>query len=401
MPVGEISQNKIHPVAGLHLSAVAAGIRYPDRKDLALFEINKGANVSAVFTQNAFAAAPVLVSRKHLQHDTPRYLLINTGNANAGTGEQGLRDANHTCQALAVLANIKPEEILVFSTGVTTEFLPIKPIVDNLESLIEGLHVDGWQDVAEAIMTTDTVAKAYSVQFETRGKKVIISGITKGSGMIKPDMATMLSFIATDAAINKKMLDEMLKTAVDKSFNRITVDGDTSTNDSCVLIATGKGECITSAQECAEFQKHLSYVCKILAQYMVRDAEGATKFVTIKVKDGASSEDCLEVAYKIAHSPLVKTAFFSGDANLGRIMVAIGNANIPKLDVRKVVLHVAGVKILEDGVDILYKEDMVKEALQKSEFEVCVSLGMGKCEETIWTCDLSHDYVSINADYRS
>lgn len=401
MPVGNIPQSKIYPVAGVRLSTVAAGIRYPDRADLVLFEINQGANVSAVFTKNTFAAAPILICREHLKQDVPRYLLINTGNANAGTGEQGLRDANHTCEALASLVDVKPEQILPFSTGVTVEFLPVKPIVDNLARLVEGLQETAWQEAAKGIMTTDTVPKSHSVQFDIGGETVTLSGITKGSGMIKPDMATMLSFIATDAKINQTILNEMLVTAVNQSFNRITVEGDTSTNDACALVATGKGASIVSEKEQFIFQQYLSQLCETLAQYMVRDAEGATKFVTITIKDGANSKDCLEVAYRIAHSPLVKTAFFSGDANLGRIMVAIGNADVPQLDVRKVVMHVAGVKILEDGIDLLYKEELVETALKESELEVCVSLGMGECAETIWTCDLTHDYISINADYRS
>jgi len=394
-------QSEVYAIKGIRLSTVAAGIRYPNRKDLVLFEIDEGATVSGVFTQNIFAAAPVLLCREHLAVASPRYLLINTGNANAGTGDKGLNDARQTCEALATLSGVIPAEILPFSTGVTTEFLPTQPIIDHMEVLLDGLGEASWTEAATGIMTTDTVPKALGVRFEIGGEVVTISGMTKGSGMIRPNMATMLSYIATDAAIAKSSLDKMLQTAMAQSFNRITVDGDTSTNDSCVLIATGKGKTLGGEKDEAIFLAQLIKLVRDLAQMMVRDAEGASKFVTITVSGGASSQDCLQVAYRIAHSPLVKTAFASGDANLGRIMVAIGNAEVAGLQADAVTMHVGGVRILHHGIDPAYVEAKVVDILKQPEFEVCVDLGMGTEVETVWTCDLTHEYISINADYRS
>jgi glutamate N-acetyltransferase / amino-acid N-acetyltransferase len=400
MAVGEIPFNDVAPIDGVKIATIEAGVRYPDRKDLVLFELADTSVTSAVFTQNIFAAAPVVVCKEHLATSRPRYLLINTGNANAGTGATGLKHARDICAELAKITAVEGHEILPFSTGVTVEFLKPERIIDNLPRLLPELAPNGWLNAAKGIMTTDTVPKLLGIEFEIDGKPVRINGITKGSGMIKPNMATMLSFIATDAKIAPAELDKILKSAVNKSFNRITVDGDTSTNDSCVLVATGKGAEITG-DNLDKFAQKLENLMQTLAQYMVRDGEGATKFITVTVQGGKSTDDCLAVAYEVAHSPLVKTAFFSGDANLGRIMVAIGNAKVPNLDGAKIKMWVGGVRVLANGIDLEYDEAKVAPIMSQDEIEILIDLGQGEYTESVWTCDLSHEYVSINADYRS
>jgi len=402
MPVGKIEVPRLNKVAGIRLATIEAAIRYPERKDLVLFALDNNARLSAVFTQNHFCAAPVLVCREHLKKAVPKYLIINTGNANAGTGDTGLQAAQAVCQALAEKTGVTAEQILPFSTGVTAEQLPVNRITDALDRLIEKLHEDGWNAAAEGIMTTDTVPKGASVSFDIDGEKVTITGISKGSGMIRPDMATMLSFIATDADIAKAELDKMLKTASDKSFNRITIDGDTSTNDSCVLMASCTGAKIDTDKGYDKFLLNLTELMQTLAQNMVRDAEGASKFISVKIGGGLDSAECLEAAYSIAHSPLVKAAFFASDPNWGRIMVALGNARIKNLDIRKINAWLGEVKILENGAMAAdYTEAAGSQVMQKQEIAVQVDLGRGQAEETVWTSDLSHEYVTINADYRT
>ena len=400
MAIGIVANKVVYSISGIRLATVKAGVRYPDRKDLVLIEIAPGSQVSAVFTQNSFVAAPIIIAKKHLAQTNPRYLIINTGNANCGTGERGLNDTLEVCASLASVCQVKAQEILFFSTGVTFEYLPTKPIIDNLSNLVTKLNQDAWLDAAEGIMTTDTVAKAASVNFKINGEEITITGIAKGSGMIRPDMATMLCFVATDAKISSKSLDKMLELANQKSFNRITIDGDTSTNDACVLIATAKGYELTDEDE-PIFLKHLTELLQKLAQDMVRDGEGATKFISIKVSSGNSEADCLKVAYSVANSPLVKTAFFASDPNVGRIVVAIGNAKINQLDASKVKMWLNDKLVCNGGIDVNYNESDLQTVMQQDEIEIHIDLAMGDYTETIWTCDLSLDYVKINSDYRS
>ena len=400
MAIGIVANKVVYSIPGIRLATVKAGVRYPERKDLVLIEIAPGSQVSAVFTQNSFAAAPIIIAKKHLAQTNPRYLIINTGNANCGTAEQGLNDTLEVCASLASVCQVKAQEILFFSTGVTFEYLPTKPIIDNLSNLVTKLNQDAWLDAAEGIMTTDTVAKSASVNFKINGEEITITGIAKGSGMIRPDMATMLCFVATDAKISSKSLDKMLRFANQKSFNRITIDGDTSTNDACVLIATAKGYELTDEDE-PIFLKHLTELLQKLAQDMVRDGEGATKFISIKVSSGNSEADCLKVAYSVADSPLVKTAFFASDPNVGRIVVAIGNAKINQLDASKVKMWLNDKLVCNGGIDVNYNESDLQTVMQQDEIEIHIDLAMGDYTETIWTCDLSLDYVKINSDYRS
>ena len=400
MAIGIVANKVVYSIPGIRLATVKAGVRYPDRKDLVLIEIAPGSQVSAVFTQNSFVAAPIIIAKKHLAQTNPRYLIINTGNANCGTGERGLNDTLEVCASLARICQVKAQEILFFSTGVTFEYLPTKPIIDNLSNLVTKLNQDAWLDAAEGIMTTDTVAKSASVNFKINGEEITITGIAKGSGMIRPDMATMLCFVATDAKISSKSLDKMLELANQKSFNRITIDGDTSTNDACVLIATAKGYELSTEDE-PIFLKHLTELLQKLAQDMVRDGEGATKFISIKVSSGNSEADCLKVAYSVANSPLVKTAFFASDPNVGRIVVAIGNAKINQLDASKVKMWLNDKLVCNGGIDVNYNESDLQTVMQQDEIEIHIDLAMGDYTETIWTCDLSLDYVKINSDYRS
>lgn len=396
---------KLHPVEGIRLGTCAAGIRYPDRLDLVLIETAADTKAAAVFTRNRFCAAPVIVARDHLAASPPRALLINTGYANAGMGEIGLRDALACCRAVANRLGCKDAEVMPFSTGVIGERLPVDRIVNALPACVERLGESEWADAAHGIITTDSVAKGASRQFKLGSETVTLTGIAKGAGMIRPDMATMLAFIATDAALNPQALQESLRRAVARSFNRITVDGDTSTNDACILLATGRSAAKVGAVDSESFEQFaavVSQLCTELAQALVRDAEGATKFITIEVVEGASEADCLEVAYTIAHSPLVKTAFFASDPNWGRILAAVGRAGIHALNLSAVSIDLDDVRVISDGaLAPEYTEAQGQRVMRKPEITVRVALGSGSSSARIWTSDLSHEYVQINAEYRS
>jgi glutamate N-acetyltransferase/amino-acid N-acetyltransferase len=398
------------PVPGIDLGYAEAGIRKAGRKDLLVMRLASTATVAGVFTINRFCAAPVQVCKAHLEglriSGSPiRALLINTGNANAGTGEAGLADANATCTALATLLGCEPSQVLPFSTGVILEPLPVDRIVAGLPQALANLKPDNWYNAAESIMTTDTQPKAASRKVTLNGKSVTLTGISKGAGMIRPNMATMLGFLATDAKVAQPVLDHLVKMAADRSFNCITIDGDTSTNDSFMLIATGAGELEVSSIDSEEFallSEAIIGLSQELAQMIVRDGEGATKFITITVEDGTSIEECRKVAYSIGHSPLVKTAFYASDPNLGRILAAIGYAGIDDLDVTKVNLYLDDVWVARNGGrNPDYREQDGQRVMKQSEIRVRVKLARGDAAATIWTCDLSHDYVTINADYRS
>jgi glutamate N-acetyltransferase/amino-acid N-acetyltransferase len=414
---------QLHPVQGLRIGVTQAGIRKAGRKDLTVVLIDEGASVGGVFTQNRFCAAPVQICRQHLAttqanpEDKPlgtshgiRALLINTGNANAGTGEEGLQRANETCEALAQALSVTPQQVLPFSTGVIMEPLPHTRIVAALPAAIAAAgHAptsQQWLDAAEGIMTTDTVPKAASTQTTIAGKTISVTGISKGAGMIHPNMATMLGFMATDACVAPELMHALTFALAEGSFNRITVDGDTSTNDSFVFIATNKAghapiTSLESAEGKALFQAMLQ-VARQLAQAIVRDGEGATKFITVQVEGGRTNAECLQVAYAIGHSPLVKTAFFASDPNLGRILAAVGYAGITDLDQTQIDLYLDDVHVaVKGGRNPSYKEEDGQRVMQQSEITVRVVLGRGSASETVWTCDLSHEYVSINADYRS
>lgn len=393
----------IFPVAGVKLNATAAQIRKAGRNDLVLIEIPDGATTAAVFTRNAFCAAPVLICKDHLVKAATRYLLINSGNANAGTGEQGLRNAKQSCTDVAGITHCKAEQVLPFSTGVIGEPLPVQKMTAALPTLLQGMDAANWALAAQAIMTTDTRPKIVSREFQIDGQRAVITGIAKGAGMIRPDMATMLAFIATDVSIAQAELQTALQRAMDQSFNRITVDGDMSTNDSCVLMATGKGALeIKSPQAKELFQRELNTACAELAKMIVRDGEGATKFINIEIVDGKTEDECLKVAYAIAHSPLIKTAFFASDPNWGRILAAVGYAGVDQLDISKVYIYLDDVCIVEKGGRAAtYSEAQGQRVMQQSDITVRVQLGRGKQHATVWTCDLSHDYVRINAEYRT
>jgi glutamate N-acetyltransferase/amino-acid N-acetyltransferase len=406
MSVGLKYPSNLIPISGIRLSAVSANIYQKTRDDLALIELSEGTLSSVVFTKNLFCAAPVTIAKNNLIQSTPLYCLINAGNANAGTGEQGIVNAENICQYLADLTQCEKNKVLPFSTGVIGEDLPIAKIKKALPDLVNNLSDDLWLRTAQSIMTTDTIPKAVSTQLTIRGKKINMTGIAKGSGMIKPNMATMLSFIATDANISKDMLDKMLVNAVNSSFNRITVDGDTSTNDACALFATGKAknslikDCDTN--EYIEMEKAVKSVCFQLAQAIVRDGEGATKFITVEVNEGQDTNECLAVAYKIAESPLVKTAFTASDPNWGRILAAIGNAGIKDLKINKVSIYLDDVCIVENGQrSKTYTEEKGKEVMVREEIKLSVSLNRGDTKEVIWSTDLSHEYITINAEYRT
>lgn len=392
------------PVKGIRLGTVEAGIRYADRRDLVVIEMAEGSRCAAVFTRNVFCAAPVQLARAHLQQTSPRYLLINTGNANAGTGEQGLLNAERSCEVLAQRVACTPQQVLPFSTGVIGEQLPMPVLEAGIQPALGTLDVDGWEAAAHGILTTDTVTKTCSRQMQVNGKTITLTGIAKGSGMIRPDMATMLSFIATDVDIEVKLLQDALRLAVDKSFNRITVDGDTSTNDACVLMATGCSGVSLAATDSAwsDFCQMLVELCVELAQAIIRDGEGATKFVTVTVAGGANSVECLAVADAIAHSPLVKTALFASDPNWGRILAAVGRAGVDDLDIARVDLYLGDVRIVCGGdPDPGYSEEQGQQVMSQDEITIRVDLGRGEVEESMWTCDFSYDYVRINAEYRS
>ncbi len=403
------------PVSGIRLGIAEAHVRKPNRKDMLIVEMVDGSVTAGVFTQNRFCAAPVTVCREHLRkhkykrkhkHELQRAIVVNTGCANAGTGERGMQDALATCTAVATALACTPEQVLPFSTGVIMEHLPMTRILAGVPKCVADLRADGWFDAAHAIMTTDTVPKAFSKQISLYGKTVTITGIAKGAGMIEPNMATMLGFIATDACVAEDVLNDMVREAATLSFNAITIDGDTSTNDSFVLIATNQADHPQIAGEgTAEhgmLQIAINDVAIHLAQAIVRDGEGATKFITIKVDGGKSREECMLAAKAIGNSPLVKTAFFASDPNLGRILAAVGYAGIDDLDQNKITLHLGDVLVAEHGGRAAsYQEEDGKRVMKEAEILIHIDLGRGKATAVVWTCDLSYDYVKINADYRS
>jgi glutamate N-acetyltransferase / amino-acid N-acetyltransferase len=401
---------ELHPVPGVRIGIAEAGIRKANRKDLTVVLIDEGASVAGVFTQNRFCAAPVQVCREHLEQSAGRggirAMVINTGNANAGTGQDGLVRSRTTCIALARLLDIAPEQVLPFSTGVIMEPLPVDRIEAGLPAALADAKSENWLRAAEGIMTTDTVPKAFSRQVVIDGVKVSVTGISKGAGMIRPNMATMLGFMATDAKVDAGLMKQLALELAEGSFNRVTVDGDTSTNDSFVVIASNKAAHapITSLDSPAgkALRAAMTEVARLLAQAIVRDGEGATKFITVRVEGGKTGEECRKVAYAIAHSPLVKTAFFASDPNLGRILAAVGYAGIDDLDQTKIDLHLDDVAVaVNGGRNPAYREEDGQRVMKQSEITVRVGLGRGNAADTVWTCDFSHDYVSINADYRS
>jgi glutamate N-acetyltransferase/amino-acid N-acetyltransferase len=398
---------ELFPIAGVRIGVTEAGIRKANRKDLTVVLIDKGASVSGVFTQNRFCAAPVQLCREHLASGTPvRAMLINTGNANAGTGEDGRARALKSCVSLAHRLDISPQEILPFSTGVIMESLPVDRIEAGLAGALADVRENNWLRAAEGIMTTDTVAKAFGTQVMIGGARVSITGISKGAGMIRPNMATMLGFMATDACVSQALMHQLANELAEGSFNRVTVDGDTSTNDSFVVIATNKAShAVIDSLDSADgkaLKTAMLEVARKLAQAIVRDGEGATKFISIKVEGGKNQLECRQVAYAIAHSPLVKTAFFASDPNLGRILAAVGYAGISDLDQTGIDLYLDDVHVaVQGGRNPLYREEEGQRVMKQSEITVRVVLGRGDAADTVWTCDLSHEYVTINADYRS
>ncbi len=406
MAVGDVTMPQMHVVKGVKIGSAEAYVRYKNRRDLVIFEFSQGTQVAGVFTQNAFCAAPVHISKAHLKLANPRYLVINTGNANAGTGKTGMANAEATCAKLAELAGVSKAEILPFSTGVIGEQLPMERLLSGLQPALDTCVDNAWVDAATGIMTTDTTPKGASEQFELDGITYTMTGISKGAGMIRPNMATMLGFVATDAPIARELVQQMLSTAVNQSFNRITIDGDTSTNDSCIFAATGQagGVEITSTEDprFAQVSEVLTRVMKRLAQLIVRDGEGATKFITVAVEGGADTQECCDIAYSIAHSPLVKTALFASDPNWGRILAAIGYAGVKDLDVEKIQVWLDDVQICKDGGAAEdYTEEAGARVMAQTEITIRVALGRGEAADTVYTCDLSYDYVKINADYRS
>ncbi len=405
MAVGPDREIKIAPIDGIRLAAVASHIRYANRLDLVLVEIAPGSTTAGVFTQNAFCAAPVVIAKKHLLESASLYFLINTGNANAGTGRDGETAALHCCTKLAEHTQSQSSETLPFSTGVIGEQLPTGKILEALPALHEALSADSWLLAARGIMTTDTRPKLASCSFDLGGSRASISGFAKGAGMLRPNMATMLAYVFTDAQIKKPLLEKFLQIAVKNSFNRITVDGDTSTNDCCMLVATGRGslniEDIDS-EEGQRFQNELNAVFEQLATDLIRDAEGATKFITIEVSEGASEEECLAVAYTVAESPLVKTAFYASDPNWGRILAAIGRAGLKDLHLESVMVSLGDTLLVSGGsVDANYTESAGQKEMNKDEIKIKINLARGQATERVWTSDLSIEYVRINADYRS
>jgi glutamate N-acetyltransferase/amino-acid N-acetyltransferase len=400
----------LKPVAGIEIGYAEAGIKKPNRKDLLVMKLAEGATVAGVFTKNRFCAAPVQVSKANLaavqSGGKPiRALVVNTGNANAATGEQGLANAQATCAEVAKLLGLDAQQVLPFSTGVILEQLPIQKIVAGLPAAVANLKADNWFNAAEAIMTTDTQPKAASRTVSIGGHTVTMTGISKGAGMIKPNMATMLGYLAIDAKVAQPVLDELVKHAADHSFNSITIDGDTSTNDSFIIVATGAGSLAIDAASGPEYdalKEAVTDISRNLAQQIIRDGEGATKFMTITVEQGRDVEECRKIAYSIAHSPLVKTAFFASDPNLGRILAAIGYAGVDDLDTTRLDLYLDDVWVAKaGGRNPDYKEEDGQRVMKQAEITTRVTLGRGDATATVWTCDLSHDYVSINADYRS
>jgi len=409
MAVGETRFPVMPVIEGLRLGTAMAGIQRAERRDLVVIEMPEGAAVAGAFTRNAFCAAPVTVAREHLdacQADGQgvRYLVINTGNANAGTGASGLEDARATCAELAQLAGVDAIRVLPFSTGVIGEPLPMQRLLAGLPAALHTLDdgVDAWQAAAEGILTTDTRTKGASVTLALGEQTVTINGIAKGSGMIRPDMATMLAFVATDAALEPVLLDALLREAVERSFNCITVDSDTSTNDACLLISTGRGARVADETELTIFRNGLLRVMTELAQAIIRDGEGATKFVTLHVDQAQSRREALDVAFTVAHSPLVKTALYASDANWGRILAAVGRAPVEAFDVTRVTIDLGEVRLVEQGGRAPgYTEEAGSTVMAREEIVIRIVLGRGEQSATVWTSDLSHDYVTINAEYRS
>jgi glutamate N-acetyltransferase / amino-acid N-acetyltransferase len=396
------------PIRGLSLGIAAAGIKKSNRNDLLLMVLDEGSRVAGLFTQNRFCAAPVIVAKEHLSdlNSSLRALVINTGNANAGTGQQGIDSARSTCSAVARLLGCDADQVLPFSTGVIMEQLPLEKLIAGLPTAINNLKPDNWFDAAGSIMTTDIVPKAVSRQIQIKGRTVTITGIAKGSGMIRPNMATMLGYVATDASISQTLLQQILRHSADLSFNRITVDGDTSTNDAFILIATGQAGhdeiADLNSEDFRSLQDAVTEVSVHLAQAIVRDGEGATKFITVQVEGGVDQDECAKVAYAIAHSPLVKTAFFASDPNLGRILAAIGYAGINDLDVNQIKLYLDEVLVAENGGRAgSYLEADGQRVMNQDEITVRIVLNRGGSSVTVWTCDFSYDYVKINASYRS
>ena len=408
MPVNlpALLPDTLHPVPGVRLGVTEAGIRKANRRDLTVIELAAEARVAGVFTQNRFCAAPVQVCRTHLAQGSARALVINTGVANAGTGDQGMLDARTTCVAAARVLNIAPEQVLPFSTGVILEPLPVERLTAGLPGAVAALRADGWFDAAHAIMTTDTVPKGVSRRIRIDERDITITGISKGAGMIRPNMATMLGFLATDAVVSQPLLERLAREAADLSFNSITVDGDTSTNDSFILIATGQAGNAEIADDTSPawlaLREAVIAAAIELAQAIVRDGEGATKFMTIAVKGGRDRAECRAVAYAIGQSPLVKTAFFASDPNLGRILAAIGYAGIADLDVSQLRVWLGDVLVAEHGGRAAsYREEDGARIMADAEIGITVDLARGQADATVWTCDFSYDYVKINADYRS
>lgn len=405
MAVGLGDLPVLHPVAGFELGIASAGIKKPGRRDVVVMRCAEGSSVAGIYTQNAFCAAPVLLCKQRMQF-SPRYMVTNTGNANAATGDLGLQAANVVCQSLADLVGCPIEQILPFSTGVIGEPLPVDKIITALPAALSNLREDNWALAGEGIMTTDTLPKGASVQFQHEGVTLTVTGISKGAGMIRPNMATMLGYIATDAAVSQDILQNILHDAANKSFNRITIDGDTSTNDSCVLIATGQAAVAPITEAIGELydalREAINQVAMQLAQAIVRDGEGATKFVTVQVQGGATQQECLDVAYAVAHSPLIKTALFASDPNWGRIVAAIGYAGVSNLQTKQVNVYLDDVCIVaKGGRAASYTEEQGAAVMQQAEILIRIELERGGCTETIWTTDLSHEYVRINAEYRS
>ena len=403
MAAGDIPCENLPPLRGVRVGTVMAGIRKANRRDLVVFALAPGATTAAVFTRNAFCAAPVIVARAHRAATAPQAWLINTGNANAGAGSAGERDARDCCAALARLLNCAPEAVLPFSTGVIGERLPVATLTKALPAAVAALRPDGWADAAWGIMTTDTLPKAVSRSFTVAGQTVTVNGIAKGAGMIRPDMATMLAFLAVDARIAAPTLQSALEKAVAQSFNCITVDGDTSTNDACCLAASGDGPAL--APDCPEwpiFQAALDEVCLKLAQAIVRDGEGATKFITVRIEGARDALEARQVADTIAHSPLIKTAFFASDPNWGRILAAVGRAGMADLVLERVEIDLDEVSVVrQGGLDPAYREADGQAVMARTDIAITVRLGRGTETVQIWTCDLSHDYVRINAEYRT
>ncbi len=404
MAVGADSLLELLPVAGVRIGVSSAGIKTPGRMDLVVLELAPESAVAAVFTRNAFCAAPVTVARQHLAAMSPRFLLINTGNANAGTGEQGIDDARECCSCLAGLVGVDAQQVLPFSTGVIGENLPTNKIVVALPAAVEQLSPDAWQAAARAILTTDTRPKGVSRRLSLPAGDVTITGIAKGAGMIKPNMATMLAYVATDAVVAQDALQALLGDAVNASFNRITVDGDTSTNDASVLVATGASGLVlvpgTPAWE--EFARAVNEVMVALAQAIVRDGEGATKFVAVEVRGGATAKECTATGYAVAESPLVKTALFASDANWGRILAAVGRSGLDELDVTAVRIWINGLLVAHRGARAAsYREELGSAAMAREDVHIVIDLGRGSHTATLWTTDLSHEYIRINAEYRT